>query len=323
VFATAFRQPGISDLFGGGADAFPALRDPCDGFGDPGQLNDPVIVANCAAQLPNSGRFNADNPYIAQAAGTGQQIRTNVGGNPDLQEETAKTSSFGFVWRPSFLPDVALGADYYSVEVDDPIVNPSSQDKLTDCLESVGLSAPDCADITRLADGGVGLIQVPTENLGKIETKGVDFDISYGLELPLVGPANLSFLGNYVLDYIETDPNGREKQNGFLGIPNFKGRIQTRLQPTDDLSLNFTSRYVGGAKIRDRREQMLPFDNVPSVWYLDTSARYSIDENYSVSFGVRNLGDKRPPFVVNGTNAAGGTYDFLGRYYFARISASF
>jgi len=320
VFATAFRAPGISDLFGGAADSFPQVSDPCDGYQDPESKKSANVKANCAAQL--QGR-----PFRQGAA----QIRANIGGNPELKEEEATTYNFGLVYQPSFIPDLAVALDYYSVEIHDPIVNRNSQRVVDNCydVDGVPLSAPDCANVERNEAGTITRINTPQENVGKIETAGLDFDMNYAFELPLLGATRANVDATYVFDYVITDDAGKEKQNGFIAqnsgsIPNFKARFGTRFQPTDDLSWSLTARYIGGATDRTRHEQRLPFDGVSGIWYLDSSARYSLNENYDVTFGVRNLADKRPPLFVDGasnTNLA--TYDVLGRYIFARFTAAF
>jgi len=323
VFATSFRAPGISDLFGGGADSFPALVDPCDGFPN---IPDPVTLANCARDL--GGQFNAGNQYLQSNTAGGAQLRANIGGNPDLQEETADTYNFGVVYQPSFMPDLSVAVDYFRVEIDQPIVNRDPQRVLDNCYTSVG--SLDCGNIQRGSfDGGVNLLKVAKQNVGKIETSGVDFDVAYALEVPVLGATRMTIGGSYTFDFITTDDTGSVKTNGFLNqndgaIPNFKGRIGARFQPLDDLALSTTARFIGGTKDRTRREAGLPFAKVSDVWYLDTSARYSFSEDYELTFGVRNLMDKRPPFFIDGgTNTNGLTYDLIGRFAFARFTANF
>jgi iron complex outermembrane recepter protein len=327
VFATSFRAPGISDLFGGGADAFPALIDPCNNFPN---ISDPILFANCAADLPDN--YTADNPFSQNNIGGGGQLRANVGGNPELTEEEADTLNFGIVYQPSFLPDLDIAVDYFRVEIDTPIVNREPQRVLDNCYRrgDGNLGAPDCANVDRSdLSGGVNLIRVAKQNVGKIETSGIDFQVDYGFELPLLGPTSATIGGSYVFDFATTDEGGKVKTNGVIeqnngAIPNFKMRIGTRFQPMDNLSLSTTARLIGSAVDRNRHENFLPFDHVPRIWYVDTSARYSLSENYDLTFGVRNIADKRPPiFIDAGSNTNLNTYDVLGRFVFARFTASF
>ena len=83
----------------------------------------------------------------------------------------------------------------------------------------------------------------------------------------------------------------------------------------------FCEYVVGGT--HNRRELKQPFDNTPNVWYLDTSGQYSLGENYTFTMGIRNLTDKQPPFTIGAANTTLAQYDVLGRYFFARVQASF
>ena len=49
-----------------------------------------------------------------------------VGGNPDLQPETADTLSFGLAFQPSFLPGLRLQLDYFDISIEDAIQNPNA-----------------------------------------------------------------------------------------------------------------------------------------------------------------------------------------------------
>jgi len=68
--------------------------------------------------------------------------------------------------------------------------------------------------------------------------------------------------------------------------------------------------------------------------YLDLSAAIPIGRNVDFRLGVNNIADKNPPLVLNGNfsdcpnttcndNTWVGTYDTLGRYIFAHLSAKF
>ena len=80
--------------------------------------------ANCAASLPNSDQFTDGAPFLQNSVGTGAQLRTNIGGSPDLTEEQSTTVNLGIVLTPRFLPSVSLAVDYYEIDIDDPIVTP-------------------------------------------------------------------------------------------------------------------------------------------------------------------------------------------------------
>ena len=125
MYSEATRAPGISELFSAQSETFPAVTDPCDqreGNGD----GAPITIT--AANLPAACRAI---PAIAAAAATTggfvyttaqiQTINGFVGGNPALNEETAKTLTLGVVFTPSFLRGFSATVDYYKIRVDDAI----------------------------------------------------------------------------------------------------------------------------------------------------------------------------------------------------------
>ena len=74
--------------------------------------------------------------------------------------------------------------------------------------------------------------------------------------------------------------------------------------------------------------------HIGSYSYIDLSASIPVVEGVSFRLGVNNLTDKRPPLVLNGNysdcpnatcndNTFVGTYDTLGRFIYAHISAKF
>jgi iron complex outermembrane receptor protein len=324
VYATSFRSPGISDLFLGSADSFVAVRDRCEGFpnvtaGSPEQTE--RLRAQCAAQLPQD-RFSAAMPF-AQRGGVGTQIRANVGGNRDLQEETATTMGFGLVFSPPWIPDLELSVDYYDVDIDDPIVGQAPQERIDDCL--IDLDQSDCDALRRDGDGVLSFIDARRTNFGKIQTNGYDFGLRYRFELPVVGTVGVDFEGNYVVDF-EVTSSMTETINGMVGTPNFKGRLATVINPTQSWELQATARYFGEVEDETRKELGLPFDEAPGVTYLDLSTSYAFgaEDKYNLTFGVNNAMDREPPRLLDGvTNTNTSNYDPLGRRFFASFRTRF
>ena len=56
-----------------------------------------------------------------------------VGGNPDLQPETADTFSFGLAFQPSFAPGLRLQIDYFDISIEDAIQAPNADFSLLMC----------------------------------------------------------------------------------------------------------------------------------------------------------------------------------------------
>src|SRR5262249_47000267 len=114
TYATAFRAPSVFDLVGGRTERLPTAEDP----GDPTppsvrgttRTPDPAAQAQCTAQgVPVGSRF------------TTNQQPSVIGGNPDLQGETAATRTVGVVIEPPRLKGLAVSADYWQIAIDDAI----------------------------------------------------------------------------------------------------------------------------------------------------------------------------------------------------------
>lgn len=65
-----------------------------------------------------------------------------------------------------------------------------------------------------------------------------------------------------------------------------------------------------------------------ATWYHDISVGYDIKPfNTRIDIGVNNVADKQPPLLyannTNNANSLAGVFDYLGRYYWARVTVSF
>jgi iron complex outermembrane receptor protein len=330
IYNTVFRAPTITDLYGGAADSYESLSDPCNDWDttlDPAS----ATYANCR---DGNGIAAVPLGYNQSALG-GTQFRTNIGGNPALDAEGGDVWSAGLVFTPTFLPkfleNFSLTVDYYNITMNDAIDNPEPQFLLDDCYSSVGLSDPTCAAITRdPASGLVSNLEAFTENLNKIETSGLDIAMEYELDLDQVnldniGIVDLSFYFNYLFDYTETDTEGREtdftgtliSNSGIYAEVKWATRITFR---RDDWSITNTARYLGKADILEFSGIT---DSVPSVTYWDIAAQYNLN-GWTFTAGLDNVLDKDPPFFPEGgMNANAESYDFIGRFVWGRISYRF
>jgi outer membrane receptor protein involved in Fe transport len=333
VFSTAFRAPDIGDLYGGTAVSYEALTDPCANWGAGG---DATVRANCQAQgVPEDW------------TSTGSQIRTNIGGNPELEEETALVANGGIVFTPSFLPKnfrASATFDFYFVEVDNAISGAPPQWILDTCYGSEGMSHPNCALIgARNTSNEVTYIDATLQNVSLLETSGMDLTVMAGFDFALFGlkkgmmNLDLRFHGNYLLNYDETIAGEKVEYAGTItsgsgSYSNFRFNLHAdfsgELGP-GYWSLGNRFRFVDGAKVfgvewdEDMDRWDTPTHHLPSVVYWDLVVSYTVDQ-LTFIVGVDNLTDKDPPFFPEGgQNANILTYDFLGRYVFSRLSYKF
>lgn len=61
--------------------------------------------------------------------------------------------------------------------------------------------------------------------------------------------------------------------------------------------------------------------DVDAVNYFDFFGAYTFD-HFEVSVGVENLADEEPPFIPGVSQNSSPYYDYLGRFYYARLKYS-
>ncbi len=312
--ATGYRAPNILELFGGTADTFQSVTDPCTA-----PIADPNVQANCLASGAPLG-------FVQPAA----QLKISAGGNEDLDAETSESFTIGFVWQPDFAP-LRVALDWYDVEVEDAVGTPDPVNVITTCFNSPNgsLSAPECDRIGRGPAGDVVRFDLLNENLATIETSGIDMDITYTLETD-IGMFEFDWLLNYLDEYVETTASGVESDrtglvaglvSDWAAYPEYRSNLNINYVK-DQLSLTLGWRYLDEMEVFD----VIGFDNVNTEAdaqdYFDLSAAYQFD-SWRISGGIQNLTDEEPPYVPDVSANTSGIYDFLGRTFYARVSMSF
>lgn len=323
--STAFRAPAISELFQGQDVNQITVTDPCDGSNGlrkPGN----TIDVNCTAAGAGPG-------FVSQGAAATQ------GGNPKLQPETARELSLGAVVKPHWIRGLTISADYYRIDLGNAIEEAGLPGYiLTQCYGSVGLKSPVCGSVSRdPATGQIAFLYAPQSNIGAIKTDGIDFAVQYEapatrLGLPLPGRLELDWSATYLLHFDQQDAPGAPFQHlaGTLG-PNdglhgsythLRARLEA-IYSQDAWSVGYDARLVGGAKVLGANPSVEAFTTVSDVYYHDIFTQYRFG-NASVTFGIDNLLDRKPPLVIDGnTNTNPLTYDVVGRYLYLKGTIAF
>jgi iron complex outermembrane receptor protein len=351
-FQHATRVPNIFELFGTNQVGLNGTVDPCAGAA-------PILTAE---QCANTGVIvgGPNNQYGAIEANPAAQYNGFIGGNPDLQPEEADTVSFGIEFHPNFAPGLRVNLDWYSIKIDDAIQNPNQDFTLLRC--ALTGAAEVCSKVSRDAGGSLfetpgGFVIDTLENIGSIETSGIDIDASYSFDIGGAGKLRLGLIGTY-LDSYEVSP-----QNGIAydcvglyggictsGNPNgapvaeFRSKADVNwTTPWSGIDLNLGWRYYGESKrdLEDSQESLaflgtatgsFATDSVlGSRSYIDLSASVSLFEKYTLRVGANNLLDKDPPLNGSSTCPTGPcngntwpqAYDALGRQVFLTIGAEF
>jgi iron complex outermembrane receptor protein len=306
--STGFRAPNVLELFGGKADNFQGLADPCNAEN---QAANPTVAANCAAQGVSS-TFN-------QPA---DQLKVSQGGNPDLEPETSDNFSLGVVLTPQIWGNPRIAIDYYDVQIDDAISTPEPQAVLDTCYESAGLSAPECDRVGRATGADITRFDLLLENLNKIETSGIDFNSTFAWDSGF-GIITADWLLNYLDEWKQTSATGDESDRtgqvncdgcDWVAYPEWQSALSTSLS-RDNWRVSLTWRYIDEMDVFDADDFNTDVD---AVNYFDFYGSYSFD-HIEVSVGVENFTDEEPPFVPGVSQNSSPYYDYLGRFFYARL----
>ena len=309
----AVRAPNITELFGPEIGATFRPADPCDAAqinalaaGDPGLAAN--YQANCVADLQSfglnpfdaNGVYNFADPLTASFGGV-------AGGNRNLTEETADTTTYGLVYQPDFLEGFSFTIDYWEIEIDDAISAVTGQDIADGCYQGAALNNNFCSLLSRNQDsgsaqfGGFNFIRSTDINFAKLETSGIDLIASYDFA---IGAHNfgVSVQGTEVneLDFY-TNPSDLNEVNPELGEvlrPEMAGNVYLRWDYRD-LSVSFQSQYMD--------EMLLSFVEIETAetlygdavfmeetWLHDISASYNFNDDITFYGGIRNLTEEDP-----------------------------
>jgi outer membrane receptor protein involved in Fe transport len=333
-YQESVRAPNVSELFLGQSNGFPSASDPCasNGF---------IAGTTDAALCQATGVAAADVGVFVQA---NDQIQGNFGGNPNLKEETSNTFTVGAIIQP--LDGLDITVDYYSIEIEDAIsvLGGSTANVLDLCYNVVkDAASPFCQAISRRPDGNVGLVNVLNSNIGLIETSGVDLNVNYTTNLDFgIGGAGSTLdvtFNSTFLDKFDTTPvaaladridNCAGSFGNTCGSPYTDVSWNTRATLTSgDWTVSGLLRFLG--EVEDDRIANGPVDaatlaapRIGSIYYLDLSAAYQINESARVTVGVQNATDALPDKVGSAgeqSNTFPSTYSLLGPRMF--IGASF
>jgi iron complex outermembrane receptor protein len=304
----------------------------------------------------NTGVTTAEFGHIL--ANPAAQINTQIGGavaaGGTLTPEKADTYTAGFVFQPHFLPNFVASIDYYDIKIANTITSLSSNTIVNNC----GLTG--AANLCNLVQRGAGtgslwfnnsdFVVANDVNIGTVITKGVDVASHYLLDIGSMGKLTFNLAGTYVNSF-QTQPLPTSASYDCVGyygttcldpIPKWRHVFGTTwATPWWGADLTLRWRYIGPSNT-DRsspdpqlaQTYLASDSHIGGYTYLDFSASIPIGSVVNFRVGMNNIADKAPPVVANGNysdcpntscndNTWVGTYDTMGRYIYAHVSAKF
>jgi iron complex outermembrane receptor protein len=332
-YAQGFRAPNIGELFNTGSRFDASVSDPCSNA-------PPALQANCAALGVPPG-FETPNP----------QTSVTTGGNPDLVPETSDTYTAGFTWNVPYADDwqsvdgMLLEINWYQIEIDDAIQPPDAQDVLNACV--LTLDPFYCDNVTRTTNGTITRIDGVLQNIGGIETSGIDWKFEFATAANKAGQFRIQWLNTYLLDYteivqssdgfVDVERDGTELGSPERGFPKWKSTLNI------DWLFNTWSARLAFRYIDSMDEQCVGLvadfelqddfcsegalgNKIGSSLWTDLQATWSPETSgqgrWAFTLGVDNVLDEDVPVCYScDLNSFDGTlYPIPGRYFYGRVN---
>lgn len=334
---TSFRSPALFELYLGDQSSFFDQRnDPCWNWAyaeEQGTIS-PRVLANCQADgIP--GDYN--NDFGSGTSYTG-------GGAGSLIAETSLSEGVGIVFSS---PDgtIAASADYYKVRIDNQVDDLSGVQILNLCYNSEDFeNEPFCDRFTRndgseTGNWGIDEVYGGYVNVASQYIRGIDIVTSYQDETPL-GFLRLRLDHTVQIErvYKQFEDSPEIAYIGRLGNPRHSGTFTASLT-RDDWNYTWATRYVGqasnspfftnGNETTYRGIPVTFIASAPTTFYHTASVSKTFENNLDLTFGVRNLTDKKPPIgSPSGASTVGNAmlysqYDQIGRTFFVNLMYNF
>ena len=325
-YAESVRAPNITELFAPRTGTFLFLDDPCD----PTEVNQgaPNREANCRALIEGLG-VDYDTFNFADDINSSASIEGIVSGNPNLLEEKAETWTAGVVLQPSFIPGLAITADWFDISLTDAVRTPLLQETAEFCVDAPTLDNPFCDAITRSTTTGfVESYVVGPQNVAFIETAGLDITVNYRFE-PGDGKLGLfNFRGTLgYLDKFEFLPaNGGtvDVDTGEVGFPKWVGNADLTWEKGDFL-VNYGVQYIGD-QLRFENDEIAADPDIAPEGVINIDDRLIHDirvevtpmqDRFTIYAGVNNFTNELPSTGLDNTPTG-----WLGRYFYAGVRVS-
>ncbi|MGH8148308.1 MAG: TonB-dependent receptor, partial [Rhodanobacteraceae bacterium] len=334
-----FRAPTLGALFTGPFGSAPSFSDPCIGL----TAAELAAHSNACQNVPPGSTFQSLQNGLSQTTGV---TSGSVAAGVHLQPEQGKSFDWGAVYSPHFVPGLTLTADVWRIYLNNTITR-SNATLISGTCFSNNASAL-CALIHRRPNGQVAFISQPFINLGRLDTRGVDAGFTYRIPQVgwLPGQFNLGVQGTYLAEYTDnTFPGLASAQvyhvaghyyNGFGSYPRVRGLASLSWQD-GPWNASWRVQYIGHEEAGslnpaehqngESGAQLFAF-RIPNIVYNYVQASYDIQPiNTTLSVGVDNVFDKQPPIFTQSITVNAdtdvGTYDTIGRFYWARATVKF
>lgn len=290
---------------------------------------------------------NLSELYLARTASTNNftnpftnspNVATAISkGNPTLDPEEADTLGMGLIYQPSWAPGLNASADYYTIDINEAIGTVGAQSIIDRCYSG---STEFCSALT-FSGGAITEIEVRPFNFVKQKARGLDLELSYGLDLKESLGGTLTFRGLATRFFENSTNDGLVSTESVGAGPSDWSYRATVAYNQDPFVVTLTGRGISdgvnstayiecsaNCPASTALHPTVDNNHRPGAFYLDTSIAYRLsaqnDRHSELFFSVQNLLNRDPPIYGSsgpGVNAAlvfpanPTLYDVLGRTF--------
>lgn len=361
TYGTAFRSPGLAELFQNPYFVKAGIFDPCvvplqaqsvDGrYVQTQDPRAPLTLGRCRTQ-------GVEPTQLGLGVSSIPDVNVRQGGSiSGLRPEQSKSFTAGVVanlplarWFGSSFDQTRLNLSgtYYSIDVSNIITLGSTDIININCYLVEGAERF-CDRVKRGSDGFISDLDLDFVNVDGIANSGIDFNLLFQQGFR-VGSKSFEFSldvsGNYELknDYVAFSFGGitsQTRRSGFDAYPKLKIFTTAQLRQ-NDVTLTWYANYVDGTKIRNsllpeqnfacaatEQDRCSFIRNINSYIVNNTSVTWQ-PGTWALSLGVNNVFDVAPPRVgALGPDASitntllSGNYDLYGRSVVFQIRKQF
>lgn len=295
----------------------------------------PQVNASLRSYGVTSDKYTCTPELAAVAASQGAQCQPGnrqydqlAGGNADLKPEKSRQATLGMRFEPN--KQLSFGADLWHVAI---------RDSFGQLQEGLVFANPSqyASSFSTSTDVGTGkkylAFLADNRNLGKSYTTGIDFDIVGRTKTAWGNLASQLTLTYMLREKQQTEKNGPYYSAVGLFEPNLgtvtfrtKGRWQNTLKTgswAHTLGVNFQSGYTDNAttvEVLDVNGAVVGTEElalkVKNYVTFDWQTVWTYNKQWSVTAGVLNLTDKKPPLSISTSGAnRGHPFGYDNRYY--------
>lgn len=297
-------------------------------------LNAPVTYTNTANNDNDPLRCPGGNPIpgVSRSENCQVQFQSQAGGNTALKPETAKNVNFGFVIEPT--ADLNVGVDLWKITLRQQIGVLPDNTVFADPVKYASLfhRAPDgslSTDGSQCPGVDCGYVDLRTQNLGSVDTNGIDINASYRLRAGEIGQFTLGLNATYVHKYkYQREAGGEYFQNVGVYVdaaPIFRWQNTLNLGwNRGPFGVGVASRFKSGYIDQNANDEG---NRVGSYTLWDLFGTYTPTKSIQLTAGLRNIFDRIAPYS-NQTATFQVGYDPrftdpIGRTFYARGTYSF